>query len=77
VHGDHERYRVIVSEEGIHCDCPARVALCSHAIAVASVQMRDHASIHELFYGPHVDVDRPSDEDGLEPREPIAPWAAS
>jgi len=79
VRGDTGTYKVIIDAEGIHCPCPARVILCSHALAAAQLHAREHASIRELFYGPdiHTDVDRPSDEDGLEPREPIAPWGAS
>jgi hypothetical protein len=44
VEGDHETYRVIVDPNaGIFCPCPARLPLCSHALAVAQVMIQhDH-----------------------------------
>jgi SWIM zinc finger len=46
--GDHDVYRVIATEEGIFCPCPARSALCAHALAVAITRQAGKASPERL-----------------------------
>ena len=55
--GDGATYDVLARPEGITCSCPARIPLCSHAIAVMGIRYRCPSPVTEADFEP-ADCDR-------------------
>ena len=47
--GDTDTYNVVAAPDGVWCPCPARSALCSHALAVVLVRQRGKPAPERLM----------------------------